>query len=724
MEHVAIFMAWPYANGPLHLGHVAGNCLPADIQYRYERSRGRSVIMCSGSDEHGTPITVTAEQENVNPQEIVNRYHEINSKALDDLGCSWNNNIDRRGIEFGGALYNRTTDPRHKALVQEYFTELYESGFLKQQTMQQYCSISTDGITKFLPDRYVEGQCPICNADGARGDQCDECGSTYESIELINPRSKMDPEAKIEIRDTDHFFFQLNEFQEQLEKHSSKKQKIWKPNVKAMTKNWLNMDLRPRAVTRDMEWGINLPLSDNKWDSKRIYVWFEAVQGYLTCSQIWAENYANSDDWKKWWVKDSEGIEPKHIYFMGKDNIPFHTVIWPAIIMGLNSARSGEKPSSDISIGDLVLESNVPAMEYLMLQGGQFSKSRKHAVWLPSFLENHDPDTLRYFLSINMPEGHDTDFRWEEYVDKVNNELIGTYGNFIHRVMTLTHRLQSIDGDNPLSKYLNTKNNEEEELKIAKFLEDAITSMEKQRFKEALRSIMNVSQLGNGLLQHSEPWKYLKADESVDKSQSLSTLAFCWQLCRGLAITMRPFLPFQSDKLWSMLGEHENIDDILYEDAFDFSSELAWNNSKPMPLFTRLEIENILEREMSIAGTGAENIETNTEEVNYIDFEDFMKVEMKTGKVIAIDDHPNADKLYVVTIEDGPDTTRTVCAGLKGIYDKEQLLGKQVVFVANLKPRKLRGIMSEGMILAADDGEGKVSVLTLDSEMPNGSQVR
>ena len=724
MEHVAIFMAWPYANGPLHLGHVAGNCLPADIQYRYERSRGRSVIMCSGSDEHGTPITVTAEQENVNPQEIVNRYHEINSKALDDLGCSWNNNIDRRGIEYGGALYNRTTDPRHKDLVQEYFTELYESGFLKQQTMQQYCSISADGKTKFLPDRYVEGQCPICNADGARGDQCDECGSTYESIELINPRSKMDPEAKIEIRDTDHFFFQLNEFQEQLEKHSSKKQKIWKPNVKAMTKNWLNMDLRPRAVTRDMEWGINLPLSDNKWDSKRIYVWFEAVQGYLTCSQIWAENYANSDDWKKWWIKDSEGIEPKHIYFMGKDNIPFHTVIWPAIIMGLNSARSGQKPSSDISVGDLVLESNVPAMEYLMLQGGQFSKSRKHAVWLPSFLENHDPDTLRYFLSINMPEGHDTDFRWEEYVDKVNNELIGTYGNFVHRVMTLTHRLQSIDGDNPLSKYLNTKNNEEVELKIEKFLEDAITSMEKQRFKEALRSIMNVSQLGNGLLQHSEPWKYLKADESVEKSQSLSTLAFCWQLCRGLAITMRPFLPFQSDKLWLMLGEHENIDDILYEDAFDFSSELAWNNSKPMPLFTRLEIENILEREMSIAGTGAENIETNTEEVNYIDFEDFMKVEMKTGKVIAIDDHPNADKLYVVTIEDGPDTTRTVCAGLKGIYDKEQLLGKQVVFVANLKPRKLRGIMSEGMILAADDGEGKVSVLTLDSEMPNGSQVR
>ena len=400
MEHVAIFMAWPYANGPLHLGHVAGNCLPADIQYRYERSRGRSVIMCSGSDEHGTPITVTADLENVEPQQIVDRYHQINTQALIDLGCSWGDNIDPRGLEYGGTLYNRTTDPRHKELVQEYFSQLRDSGFLKVQTMQQYCSISTDGITKFLPDRYVEGKCPVCGSDDARGDQCDDCGSTYESIELINPRSKMDPSAKIEVRDTDHFFFQLDQFQDELESHSLTKQKIWKPNVRAMTKNWLNMELRPRAVTRDMEWGIRVPIPDDDWDSKRIYVWFEAVQGYLTCSRIWAENFSNNDDdWKKWWVKSDEGIEPKHIYFMGKDNIPFHTVIWPSIIMGLNSANSGNPPSSIIEPGDLVLESNVPAMEFLMLQGGQFSKSRKHAVWLPSFLQNHSPDTLRYFLT-------------------------------------------------------------------------------------------------------------------------------------------------------------------------------------------------------------------------------------------------------------------------------------------------------------------------------------
>ena len=718
-------MAWPYANGPLHLGHVAGNCLPADIQYRYERARGRSVIMCSGSDEHGTPITVTAEQENVDPQEIVDRYHQINTQALIDLGCSWGTNIDPRGIDYGGALYNRTTDPRHKELVQEYFTKLKQSGFLKQQSMKQYCSINSEGITKFLPDRYVEGECPICGSDGARGDQCDECGSTYESSELVNPRSKMDPDAKIEIRDTEHFFFQLNQFQNELEKHSITKQKVWKPNVRAMTKNWLKMGLRPRAVTRDMEWGIELPLSENEWETKRIYVWFEAVQGYLTCSQIWSERFSdNPDDWMKWWVKSDEGIEPKHIYFMGKDNIPFHTVIWPAIIMGLNSSNSGNPPSYDIDIGELVLESNVPAMEYLMLQGGQFSKSRKHAVWLPSFLEHHNPDTLRYFLSINMPEGHDTDFRWEEYVDKVNNELIGTYGNFVHRVMTLSHRLDSENGTNPLLQYFDSSDHLETNEKIQTLLESAIASMEKQRFKEALRALMNISQIGNGLIQHSEPWKYMREADSPEKSKSLSTLAYCWKICRGLAISLRPFLPFQSDQLWSMLGEERNIDDVLFEDSFNSDSDFYWNNEKPKPLFERLDIDDILEREKLIAGTGADKLEVIEEDVNYIDFEDFMKVEMRTGKVVDIEDHPNADKLYVVTIEDGPDSTRTVCAGLKGIYQKEQLLGKQVIFVANLKPRKLRGIMSEGMILAADDGDGNVSVLTLDSEMPTGSQVR
>ena len=463
MSYVAIFMAWPYANGPLHLGHVAGNCLPADIQYRYERARGRRVLMCSGSDEHGTPITLTADQMGVEPQFVVDKYHEINTQALADLGCSWVNPIDPRGPEYGGALYNRTSDELHKEMVKEIFLQLLETGFLEKKTMQQYCSIGKDGSMRFLPDRYVEGECPSCKSDGARGDQCDSCGSTYEAHELVNPKSKLDPDSIIEVRDTDHYFLRLGDFQESLEKHATERQNIWKPNVKAMTKNWLDMGLRSRAVTRDIEWGIEIPLEGEEWASKRVYVWFEAVQGYLTCAKIWAKRYASTaghplgeEAWTNWWKVSDDKYSARHLYFMGKDNIPFHTIIWPAILMGLNASRKNEVSNSSSS-GKLILEDNVCANEYLMLQGGQFSKSRKHAVWLPSYLERYDADALRYYLSINMPETHDTDFRWEEYVDRVNNELIGTYGNFVHRVMTLTHRIES-KGENPLKDFDNFSN--------------------------------------------------------------------------------------------------------------------------------------------------------------------------------------------------------------------------------------------------------------------------
>jgi methionyl-tRNA synthetase len=317
MEYVTIFMAWPYANGPLHLGHVAGNCLPADIQYRYERARGRRVLMCSGSDEHGTPITITAEEMGISPQDVVDKYHEINTKALADLGCSWVNPVDPRGIEFGGALYNRTSDSMHKEMVQEVFTELLNSGFLEKKSMQQYCSVNKEGKVRFLPDRYVEGNCPSCSADGARGDQCDSCGATYEAHELVNPRSKLDQESEIEIRDTEHYFLRLNDFQDALEKHALERQKVWKPNVRAMSKNWLEMGLRPRAVTRDIEWGITIPIDGDEWDSKRVYVWFEAVQGYYTCARIWASRYASNEGhpdgnaaWERWWKVSETGESP------------------------------------------------------------------------------------------------------------------------------------------------------------------------------------------------------------------------------------------------------------------------------------------------------------------------------------------------------------------------------------------------------------------------------
>jgi methionyl-tRNA synthetase len=407
---------------------------------------------------------------------------------------------------------------------------------------------------------------------------------------------------------------------------------------------------------------------------------------------------------------------------MGKDNIPFHTVIWPAIIMGMNSVKSGLPPSSIPESGEYALAYNVPSMEFLMLQGGQFSKSREHGVWLPSFLESHTADSLRYFLSINMPEGHDTDFRWEEFVDRVNNELIGTYGNYVHRIMTLTHRLPS-DGTNPLLEFDKPDLHKDILDEIEGKLQSAINSLESQRFKEALRSIMNIAQIGNGLIQNAEPWRYLKAPPSLERNDSLSKLALGWRICKGLAITLRPFIPFQSNILWEMLGEENEMDTILYEDAFSPTHSIHWNPTPPQPLFQRLDLDEILKREVEIADSTNVHTDTNKED-EYIEFEDFLKVELKTGKVISVDDHPNADKLFVVTLEDAPNSTRTVCAGVKGIYSKDELIGKNVVFVANLKPRKLRGVMSEGMLLAADDGDGIVSLLTFEKDMPSGSQVR
>ncbi|MDP6221011.1 MAG: methionine--tRNA ligase, partial [Candidatus Thalassarchaeaceae archaeon] len=598
-------MAWPYANGPLHLGHVAGNCLPADIQYRYERARGRRVLMCSGSDEHGTPITLTAEEMQIHPQEVVDTYHSSITKSLADLGCSWVNPVDPRGVEFGGALYNRTSDPMHKELVREVFTSLLEANFLESKTMQQYCSIGSGGSLRFLPDRYVEGDCPSCNANGARGDQCDSCGATYEAHELANPRSKLDPDDEIEVRDTDHFFLLLDKFQESLEAHASERQEVWKPNVRAMSKSWLDMGLRPRAVTRDIDWGITLPLDGAEWESKRVYVWFEAVQGYYTCARIWAQRYAakvghpdGASAWERWWKVPEEGPPPRHIYFMGKDNIPFHTIIWPAIIMGLNASGNDIGITHEPSPGNLVIEDNVSANEYLMLQGGQFSTSRRHAVWLPSYLEQYDPDALRYYLSINMPEIHDTDFRWNEFVERVNNELIGTYGNFVHRVMTLTHRLPA-NGSNPLANYDDISDHSNLIEEVGSLMSNAIESMEKQRFKEALRTIMGIAQLGNALLQEAAPWKFIGLEDSEERSNSLSSLAMSWRLCKCLAVALRPFLPFSSDRIWGMLGEILKIDEVLWDDALDITSPLSWNPETPSPLFSRLDLDEILSKESS-----------------------------------------------------------------------------------------------------------------------------
>ena len=739
-EHVLICVAWPYANGPLHLGHVAGCYLPPDIQARFERARGNKVLMVSGSDEHGTPITVTAETLGISPQDVVDKYHEINTNALLKLGCSWEPNIDPRGIDYGGSLFNRTSDPEHYKIVSENFLSLLNAGLFERKVMQQYYEIRTDG-GRFLPDRYVEGECPNCGYDEARGDQCDECGVTYEAHELNNPRSKMNPTANIEIRDTEHFFYRLDLFQKTLENHAEMRQNVWKSNVRAMTKQWLDMGLRPRAVTRDLDWGIPLPLDGTEWNGKCIYVWFEAVQGYYTCAKLWAERYANSSDWEKWWKVSQDGSKPRHLYFLGKDNIPFHTVIWPALIMGLNHAKNGLTHSDPPKLpgpGDLHLEDNVPAMEYLMLAGGQFSKSRRHAVWLPSFLERFDPDTLRYYLSINMPENHDTDFNWPDFVEKINSELIAAYGNFVHRVLTLGARL-------PINRRLDTFENlsycKDEMDKLENIHASVTSSLERHRFKEALRSVMSAAQLGNQMLQAATPWKFINDLEGDGAEKSMAKLSFGWRLSRYLAILAQPFLPFSSQRLWDSIGEEGDVSLVDWNSAIDWSVDYKWNDAEPKPLFQRLDLDEIISQEKSLAdedgkinadpghnvkGGKKKNKEVKKmpEGTTYLDFEKFMEVELKVGKITKVSDHENADKLYVVSIDDGTEKGRTICAGLKEYYSQEEMLGKSVVFVANLKPRKLRGVMSEGMMLAADDGDGSVKLVTLDGEISPGSQVR
>ena len=750
-EFVLICVAWPYANGPLHLGHVAGCYLPPDIQARYERAIGNRVLMVSGSDEHGTPITVTAEQEGVEPQDIVNKFHAINSKALIDLGCSWEPNVDHRGIEYGGSLFNRTSDDRHKAIVQDNFLKLHKAGFFERKTTQQYYELTDGESGRFLPDRYVEGICPTCGYEEARGDQCDECGATYEALELKNPRSKMNPGSNIEVRDTDHFFYRLDLFQEALESHAEHQNKLWKPNVRAMTKQWLDMGLRPRAVTRDLSWGIPLPLDDQEWQGKCVYVWFEAVQGYSTCAQIWAAQFADNnehpkgrDAWENWWKVDENGRKPRHLYFLGKDNIPFHTVIWPALILGLNHANNGLDSNTPISLpnaGDMALESNVPAMEYLMLAGGQFSKSRKHAVWLPSFLERYDPDTLRYYLSINMPENHDTDFNWPDFVEKINSELIAAYGNFVHRVLTLGGRLPK--GNN--GPYANLERPDLNKAHINKLNEmhtDISTSLNKHRFKEALRSAMKVAQYGNQIIQAAQPWKYLATENqnTKDAESSLANLAFGWRICRYLAIVMQPFMPFSSQRLWDSLGEQGDVSHVSWNEAVNWQASMKWNDSTPKPLFKRLELSEILAHEQSLASTeidnnkdlnqvvkgskkGGKKMNKQVEGIKYLKFDEFMAVELKVGVIRSVENHPNADKLYVISLDDGEDG-RTICAGLKEYYSISELTGKSVVFVANLKPRPLRGITSEGMMLAADDGAGNVRLVTVDGDINAGSKVR
>jgi len=666
VKTVFIGVAWPYANGPLHLGHLAGCYLPADICARYHRLRGHRVLMVSGSDMHGTPITVTAQEEGCEPEEIATRFHKLNSDAMERMGISFDH-------------FTHTHTEAHAEVVQELLATFDDAGYIEAKvTEAPYDPVAE----RFLPDRYVEGTCPHCGCESARGDQCDDCGKTLDSHELRNPHSKFNPDTPLEFRETEHLFFRLSAFRERLLGWLADGKEHWRDNVLKFTRNWLQEGLHDRAVTRDMEWGIPVPREG--YERKRVYVWFEAVMGYYSASRAWAAQRGEPEAWRQWWDND----EAQHYYFLAKDNIPFHTIIWPAMLMGAG----------------LHLPHDVPANEYLLLDAAQFSKSRRHAVWLPDYLARYDPEALRYHLAALMPENRDANFTWEDYVTRINNELIGTLGNLFHRVISFSHKNfpDGLHADDCTTPALRAK--------VTATGERMAAALDACRFKRGLQALMELAQAGNVAFNEAAPWKLVKQDRAACEALLVGFL----NLCRALAVLMAPYLPRAADKAWHYLGQEGAIAEAGWDAAVDGCTDFKLN--QPLPLFTKLDLKEVLEREMP-PDEPTELPDLKPE----ISFAEFQKLDIRVGTVVKVENHPNADKLYLLDVDFGGPRRRLV-TGLRDDYTAEELLGRQIAVLLNLAPAKFRGIASEGMLLAAEDGK-VVSLLQPDRKVDDGGPV-
>ncbi len=645
---IFIGVAWPYANGPIHLGHMVGAYLPADIFARYHRMKGHEVLMVSGSDEHGTPITITAEKEGKTPQEIADRYHAINAEMMEKMGISFD-------------LYFRTSHPNHARTVKEFFLKLWEKGYLyKEKMLLPYCP----NCQRFLPDRYVIGTCPYCGYENARGDQCDNCGKTLDPKDLINPRCAICG-ATPEFRESEHIFFALGKLEPQLLEWLENKT-YWRDNVINFTRNFVRAGLKDRAITRDIGWGIEVPLEG--FENKRIYVWFEAVIGYLSASIEWSRRTGKS--WEAFW-KDPN---IRHYYFLGKDNIPFHTIIWPAMLM---------------AHGDLNLPYNVVANEYLRYSGEKFSKSRGIGVWMPELLSLFDPDMIRFYGTINMPEHRDSDFTWEDFVNKVNEELVDKFGNFVHRALTFTYRHF---GEVPLRGELDSldqetlKKIEETKKKMEEYLE-------RVELKKAFREWLELVKFGNVYFDRKAPWDLIKRD----KARCGTALNISLQLVKSLAILGAPYLPFSAEKILHYLGYEGGLKSFTWEDAIT-EITAGMKLRKPKVLYKKIVREE----------------EENYEKWNLLD--------LRIGEIEEIKEHPNADKLYILTVNFGEEK-RTLVAGLRPYYPREELLGKRIVVVFNLEHANFRGVESQGMLLAGED-ETTVAILTPKGDVPLGTRVQ
>ncbi|MCA0958386.1 methionine--tRNA ligase [Muricauda ruestringensis] len=678
-----ITAALPYTNGPIHIGHLAGVYVPADIYSRYLRLKGKDVAFVCGSDEHGVAISMKAKKEGVTPKEIIDKYHGIIKKSFADFGISFDN-------------YSRTSAQVHHETASEFFKKMYEQGdFIEEETEQLY----DDEANQFLADRFVIGTCPRCGHHEAYGDQCENCGSSLNATDLIDPKSTITGTIPT-LKKTKHWFLPLDRYEGFLKKWILEGHKSdWKPNVYGQCKSWIDEGLKPRAVTRDLDWGIPVPVDGG--EGKVLYVWFDAPIGYISSTKEWAER--EGKDWEPYWKDQST----KLVHFIGKDNIVFHCIIFPSMLQ---------------ANGDYILPENVPANEFLNLEGNKLSTSKNWAVWLHEYLEEFPDmqDVLRYTLTANAPETKDNDFTWKDFQARNNNELVAIFGNFVNRVAVLTHKYY--DGTIPAPGELTST--DKETLSSLKSYPDLLSnSLERYRFREGSQELMNLARLGNKYLADAEPWKLIKTDEERVKTIMYVAL----QIAAGLAILSEPFLPFTSKKLKGILNVQSGKVETSWESVSSEDTLLPAGHiiNKSELLFRKIEDAEIEHQLQKLEDTKKENASTTNSaatmdnkivpQKDTITYDDFSKLDMRVGTIIEAEKMPKADKLLVLKVDTGLDT-RTIVSGIAKSFKPEDIVGKKVTVLVNLAPRKLRGVESQGMILMTENKEGKLVFVNPDED--------
>lgn len=681
-KRTTVTAALPYANGGVHIGHLAGVYVPADIYVRYLRLKKQDVVFIGGSDEHGVPVTIRAKKEGITVQEVVDRYHNLIKKSFEDFGISFD-------------IYSRTTSPTHNKFASDFFRTLYDKGVLEEKVEEQFC----DEVTgEFLTDRNIVGTCPRCGAEGAYGDQCEKCGATLSPEELINPTNKNNPGHGLVKKPTKNWYLPLNKYQDWLKKWILEGHKEWRTNVYGQCKSWLDMDLQPRAMTRDLDWGIPVPVEGA--DGKVLYVWFDAPIGYISNTKELCDAHPEKwGTWQKWW----QDPETRLVHFIGKDNIVFHCIIFPTMLK---------------AHGDYILPDNVPANEFLNLEDDKISTSRNWAVWLHEYLVDlpGKQDVLRYVLTANAPETKDNNFTWKDFQERNNSELVAVYGNFVNRALQLTKKywggvvpacgeLQEVD-EKAIAEFKDVKEKVEQYLNVFKF-------------REAQKEAMNLARIGNRYITECEPWKVWKTDpKRVETILNISL-----QLVANLAIAFEPFLPFSSEKLRKMINmPNFEWTQLGSTDLLKAGTQLG----EPELLFEKIEDEVIERQLQKLADTKKANEEASYQAAPIkpeVSFDDFEKLDIRVGHILNCEKVKKSKKLLKFTIDDGSGVERTICSGIAAYYEPEQLIGKDVLFVANFAPRKMMSIESQGMILSAVNFDGSLNVTSLLGKVKPGSQV-